>query len=835
MRCIYALAILTATGWVHALEWTHEDYGRIAVVAPETPTDVEQKAVDLFVTYWERCTGHRPVVSTVAADGPAAWIGSAVPEAWRASMRADAMGPDAVAMQFHSKGATVHLALLGETGKGTLYAAYEFFERYLGVRWWAPGIQTIPEAPTAIVDVDYAYAPPFPYRVTALPPGSDGDDYRMNSPFIYGTWGHSLYDLLPPEEHFAAHPEWYSEVRGKRVAPIGIDWHMADVAAVHHARLGQLCMTNPDVAKALADAIEGKMASNPNANVWSVSQMDWGNPCECATCSALVKAEGTHAAPFLVGVNRVAASLEQTHPQVKIQTYAYTWTRKPPKTIRPHKNVIIQLCTFECDFARPLTDPESVVNRLFMRDFDGWQALGANLLIYDYPVNCRNALRPSPTEGVLGPNMRVFAERETLGVFEQGRAGVGAAFGYLKPYLIAKLQWNPSLDVDTICREFLDGYYGKAAPHLFEYMRLARETLREQGVQMFLFDGCGWITREFIDQAEGLFQNALNAAETQEIRKRVELAHVQVLYGAMLARPEPEFVEDAVIVRRPKRVSPESVVARLGELGLVEERDGWPSGFEGMREDSSDAPDEQRLPLVTLENEIHRLWIVPDHQGSVLRWQDKVRQRELLTGYRSFGALAGTWQDWEDRNTLGEQAAADAYAVTERTPRSVTLEAKTDQGLTIRRTMQFGDDPEVLEVALTMSNTGEAPLPAKVKIHPEFYCQRENTVPQIWVRKASGWAQLNHGADPLETVRGEFVIPETATAWAFFVAEEGYGLLNEFRKEELSRTLYFYNTGPGSSQINLELLPRDEPIAPGESRTVHASYRVITATPGGEW
>jgi hypothetical protein len=51
------------------------------------------------------------------------------------------------------------------------------------------------------------------------------DDYGGHHTFTY--FVHSFYPLIPPDKYFEAHPEWFSEINGKRTHD--------------HA---QLCLTN---------------------------------------------------------------------------------------------------------------------------------------------------------------------------------------------------------------------------------------------------------------------------------------------------------------------------------------------------------------------------------------------------------------------------------------------------------------------------------------------------------------------------------------------------------------------------------------------------------------
>src|SRR5204863_199957 len=141
---------------------------------------------------------------------------------------------------------------------------------------------------------------------------------------VYGTFVHTFNSILDPKKHFEQHPEYFSMVGGKRIS-----------------EQTQLCLTNPDVLAIAIETVKGWIAKNPKANIFSVSQNDWYNPCECAACKAIDDAEGSHAGTLIRFVNAIAESIEKEHPEIAIDTLAYQYTRKPPKTVVPRANVIV--------------------------------------------------------------------------------------------------------------------------------------------------------------------------------------------------------------------------------------------------------------------------------------------------------------------------------------------------------------------------------------------------------------------------------------------------------------------------------------------------------------
>ena len=114
-----------------------------------------------------------------------------------------------------------------------------------------------------------------------------------------------------------------------------------------------------------------RIRKDPGASFYGVSQNDWYNYCTCPACKALDDAEESHAGSMIAFVNQIAEAVEKEFPEVTIETLAYQYTRKPPKTIRPRANVMPCLCTIECDFSFPITASAFKENRAFMDDIRG--------------------------------------------------------------------------------------------------------------------------------------------------------------------------------------------------------------------------------------------------------------------------------------------------------------------------------------------------------------------------------------------------------------------------------------------------------------------------------
>lgn len=422
------------------------------------------------------------------------------------------------------------LALAGHPKRGSLYAVYTLLEDELGVRWWTASERFIPDNPSPEVrGLNMRYSPPLKTREAlyklAFDPvfatrmkqnGSTLTRMNFDRPTIPPEYGgcerlvlfkgrgssfHSHYEILPPDKYFAKHPEWYGEKDGKRT---------------HNH--GQLCLTNPEMAAEYLKEIKKLLAENPDATAIQVSQNDWRNPCECKKCKSFEAAHGrVHSATNIYFANLMGEGIEKEFPNVFIDTFAYQYTRKAPSGIAPRKNVLVRLCSIECNFLRPMTD---ISNKAFADDMRDWGKLTHNLFIWDYVTDFTSYMLPFPNMRVLSPNIKFFTDNGAAGIFEQGDAFCEAGdFVRLRNWVISHLMWNPHADAEKLFDEFLFGYYGKEIGAIFkEYLKVLHDSAEKSGVRLTCYSYCvpAWLDSESFTRARALMERALETAKKLE-------------------------------------------------------------------------------------------------------------------------------------------------------------------------------------------------------------------------------------------------------------------------------------------------------------------------------
>ena len=356
-----------------------------------------------------------------------------------------------------------------------------------------------------------------------------------------GYFVHTFTKLLPPDRYFDEHPEYYSEIGGKRIR-----------------EKTQLCLSNPDVLALVKQRVLEELRAQPNATLFSVSQDDNYNGCTCPKCRAVDEAEGSMAGSMSRFVNAVAEAVEVEFPHVVIDTLAYQYTRKPPKLTRPRHNVSVRLCSIECCFIHPLRtcrqdDPDAPnidLSQPFAEDLIGWGKMCNRLYVWDYVTNFSHYWMPHPNFRVLADNVRFFAENGVKGVFEQGCAAQGGGeFTGLRSYILSRALWNPDLDEKLLMEEYLTGVYGQAGPVLMRYLDTVYQAANEAGRHLYCFNHPDkpWHTMELVKTCEKLFDEAERKADNDEILLRVRRQRLAVRYLKILLTAKGSEERNALI------------------------------------------------------------------------------------------------------------------------------------------------------------------------------------------------------------------------------------------------------------------------------------------------
>jgi len=585
---VLLVVLLLAVGCEEAVkdgEVTISENGvaKAVIVIAEDAGEPEQHAAAELADFLEQITGAKfEIVNPPAAKQSRLLVGSKAAKSAAADFSTEGLGTDGIIIRTVGN----DLILAGGHPRGTLYAVYTFLEDELGCRWWSSTGSTIPKKTTLKVGkLNIRYVPILEYREPFWFDAFDGDwavrnksngnrprlDEKRGGKHTYEGFVHTFYPLIPPDKYFKEHPEWFSEIDGKR-----------------SYKRAQLCLTNEEMREELLKNLKTRLRANPAATIASVSQNDWRGNCQCSRCAAIEKEEGSPAGLMLRFVNSVAADIEDEFPQVAISTLAYQYTRKPPIITKPRHNVIVRLCSIECSFCKPLADER---NKEFRDDIVGWSKISNRLYIWDYTTNFRHHIMPHPNLRVLGPNVKFFAEHNVKGIFEQGAYTTnGAEMAELRAWVLAKLLWDPTRDGQELIDEFIAGYYCLADPYIKAYLKLTHDAVEagEDWLGCFEKHTAKFLSFETLSEGWAHLKAAEAAVkDNTDLLLRVQVAQLPVMYTFMMRWdemrektkadgadwPMPESIQDTF--EQFMEIAKKKNVTRLNE---------WNEGFGALEE-----------------------------------------------------------------------------------------------------------------------------------------------------------------------------------------------------------------------------------------------------------
>ncbi len=438
-----------------------------------------------------------------------------------------------------------YLLINGEDSRGTLYGVYTFLEEYLGVRWFTPTLEVVPESDDVVIDASIGriVEPSFVIRRNACP-GTNSSHYARNKinvtfwdemenhggALTYVLWDVTL-DRLVPDSLFAEHPEYFAmNTDGTRTTD-------------------HVCLSNPDVLPiAVANAREAILSCERDSKFIHIGQKDNSNYCHCETCESLYEKYGAVSAPTIIFTNAFADALDDEFPDFTFTFYAYGETDRPPTdlSLKCSPNVAPVLCGLhkscrshkltECgaqDGNETFTNLYGDNEPTIAEDFANWVKIADKTYIYDYTINFLNSAQFFSNFETMQSTMKYMHDIGITGYIYNCGDGHGAAFNELRNYLLCKLQWDVNADVEYHMMDFMNAYYGEdAAPYIKEILDIQAAQIKATA-HAFDFDWhyqSGFYPIHTIFKLDSLWNKALNADVTEEQMFNVEVANLSWEY-----------------------------------------------------------------------------------------------------------------------------------------------------------------------------------------------------------------------------------------------------------------------------------------------------------------
>lgn len=431
-----------------------------------------------------------------------------------------------------------HIVIAGATPRGTMYGVNWFLDRKIGIRWLSPEVTYWPgTSEISLPRLAERQVPRFAFREVLSVEGENKAWRQRNlmngqshgpsflpSPVAIDSWNDSwaakgaifnFFELLPQAKYAARYPNWYAG--------------------------GQLAMMDEDMRDEMARVVIRKMKALPDyRKVWfAIHDMDWGWDMDPASKAFAARHGGRPSAPRLDMMIGVAERVRKVLPEARFAFNAYHWSFTPPEGMTVPDYMLVYPMTIHVNYRDALNGP---ANAALGRDIEGWNRIAKHVLVWDHITNFAGFIQPTPNIKPIGDSIRWLATLDNVqGYMGEGSFNTrGAEFAALRAWMIARLLWNPSEDVDALIDEFCDKYYGPAGPAIAAYIRFYHDRIartddvlaEKTTVDMAMFDA------EFVRVANSLFERAEKAAQGTEYLERVRAARLPLDYVILLRRFE---------------------------------------------------------------------------------------------------------------------------------------------------------------------------------------------------------------------------------------------------------------------------------------------------------
>ena len=433
---------------------------------------------------------------------------------------------------------------------GTLYAVYEFLEQ-LGFRWYMPGnlgIAFTPAKNLSVKEQEIRRTPSLLYRDyghAVFPADFIGDTMSNPNKAVYSLPETKLYELR-------------KRVGGKRIIinhsfytwPKRFpDKKLWFAQGYGNSRTAQLCYTNPEVIKQVAEDARNffdkkkksqDLFSNSQddflSNIYPVVPGDDRSWCQCARCQALILPKATRgrgfsdnkATNYILGfVNEVAKELKKTHPDKFIGTLSYASYFYPPDKVKLEDNIVIFACVENLD---PTNDI-----------FKEWREKFPNIRMGAWQYYCQPTLRARAQQVRLFPglngrnvekNFRMFEKGNLIGMFWEPPilfySYRSAAMEMVEGHILWSLAFDRNRSGAQMFNEFFPLFFGPAEKPMKEFYTRIEDLycgyVRKTGVipnEIVSWKELG--NKKVLNELEKLISEARKSAPASPYKERIDI------------------------------------------------------------------------------------------------------------------------------------------------------------------------------------------------------------------------------------------------------------------------------------------------------------------------
>ncbi|MEJ7777960.1 MAG: DUF4838 domain-containing protein [Daejeonella sp.] len=268
--------------------------------------------------------------------------------------------------------------------------------------------------------------------------------------------GHGYQNFLNAgmegETLFKSHPEWF----GKDST---CNYNPSDRLVFN--------TENPEAVNYFTNNVVDYLKSHPEIEIFDLWPPDVGRWSDCPDW----KSYGTAQDRQIRLTNKVNAAVKQAGLDVKIEIIAYSFALFPSENEVLDRDVLVEICPIDQSFEYQINDPSAPTNAEYVKAMMAWRkSFPGNISFYSYYRKQAWRSLANIIPHYLQKDMQWIQSVPMSGI--SCYAEQGDWFSYeLNHYTLAKLAWQPAINVDSLSGVFYKNRYGsgwQAARHAYQ-------------------------------------------------------------------------------------------------------------------------------------------------------------------------------------------------------------------------------------------------------------------------------------------------------------------------------------------------------------------------------
>jgi hypothetical protein len=502
-----------------------EDKSGTIIIIPDIPTDQVQSAAITLSFYINKATNVQlPIITETDASEQKSnvkiWVGQ-TNFVLKQNNKINASSDDSFSILFPDD---QDIIITGKSDWGTEFGVYEFLEHYVGVKWLIPGPsgESVPTLKELKINMREIIQEPafFSRSFSGLKGKAQSTWARKNRMHTQIKFHHNLLNLFPVEKYRITHPEFYPLLNGKRYLPSDNNDHK-----------WQSCFSAQGSVDEAIKNICDYFATNPDEQSYSLGINDSHLFCQCDKCMAKVGNKKNYlnlpnySELYYNWANKVVEGVLKKYPDKWFGCLAHVEVAEPP--------------TFKLN---PRIVPFITYDRLKWVDQNNenkgkeiterWAKQSSGIGWYDY-IYGTPYLVPRVYFHKMADYYKYAQQHGVKAMYAEAYPNWGEG---PKLYIALKLQWNPSLDVDSLLEEWYIATVGeKASKDLASYYGIWEDfwtnrikksewfTSNETYLRFSRDAYLDLVTYDDIEKSRRLLEAVLAKTETPEQKERANL------------------------------------------------------------------------------------------------------------------------------------------------------------------------------------------------------------------------------------------------------------------------------------------------------------------------